>query len=81
MSRALRGGAIALAILLCHSLCACGAKTPYQSPDSSALNCAMEIVADAPVYGYLALVQDKSLLFNEDKDAFLMYARAGHCRW
>ncbi|GLR31836.1 bifunctional lysylphosphatidylglycerol flippase/synthetase MprF [Shewanella decolorationis] len=82
VSRALRGGAIALAILFGFAIRYVLAvrKPDTRRLDSSALSCAMGIVADAPSsHGYLALVQDKSLLFNEDKDAFLMYARAGHC--
>lgn len=82
VSRALRGGAVALVILLIFAFRYVLAMRRPQTRllDEHTLSCAMDIVANAPSsHGFLALVQDKSLLFNEDNDAFLMYARAGHC--
>lgn len=82
VSRALRGGAVALVILLIFGFRYVLAMRRPQTRllDEHTLSCAMDIVANAPSsHGFLALVQDKSLLFNEDNDAFLMYARAGHC--
>ncbi|MEL4272131.1 bifunctional lysylphosphatidylglycerol flippase/synthetase MprF [Shewanella xiamenensis] len=82
VSRALRGGAVALVILLIFGFrYVLAMRRPQTSLlDEHTLSCAMDIVANAPSsHGFLALVQDKSLLFNEDNDAFLMYARAGHC--
>ncbi|MEL4340960.1 bifunctional lysylphosphatidylglycerol flippase/synthetase MprF [Shewanella xiamenensis] len=82
VSRALRGGAVALVILLIFAFRYVLAMRRPQTRllDEHTLSCAMNIVANAPSsHGFLALVQDKSLLFNEDNDAFLMYARAGHC--
>lgn len=82
VSRALRGGAIAIFIVLTFAVRYFSSRTQLKSPqlDTPSLKQAMEIVAQSSSsHGYLALVQDKSILFNEDKDAFLMYARAGHC--
>ncbi|WP_370687136.1 bifunctional lysylphosphatidylglycerol flippase/synthetase MprF [Shewanella xiamenensis] len=82
VSRALRGGAVVLVILLIFAFRYVLAMRRPQTRllDEHTLSCAMDIVANAPSsHGFLALVQDKSLLFNEDNDAFLMYARAGHC--
>ncbi|BDQ65704.1 MULTISPECIES: bifunctional lysylphosphatidylglycerol flippase/synthetase MprF [Shewanella] len=82
VSRALRGGAVALVILLIFAFRYVLAMRRPQTRllDEHTLSCAMDIVANAPSsHGFLALVQDKSLLFNEDNDAFLMYTRAGHC--
>ncbi|TVL31404.1 bifunctional lysylphosphatidylglycerol flippase/synthetase MprF [Shewanella xiamenensis] len=82
VSRALRGGAVALVILLIFAFRYVLAMRRPQTRllDEHTLSCAMDIVANAPSsHGFLALVQDKLLLFNEDNDAFLMYARAGHC--
>lgn len=82
VSRALRGGAVAILIVFGFAIRYFWSRTQLQLPfiDSTSLTAAMEIIDKSPSsHGYLALVQDKSILFNEDKDAFLMYARAGHC--
>ncbi len=78
--RFLRAMVGALALLLFFAIAKLLRQAPYNalSPDPEALGRARTIIADYPLtYAHLALLEDKSLLFNSSYTAFIMYGVEG----